>query len=66
MDNYHQHPDDCIPLVQENCPNATIANFDDGTCWCQYGNDMTEIPGEGMYACLLSTISNICSKLSHK
>ena len=40
--------DECVDLVQANCPWANIANADsnvaygqEGGCWCQHGNDKT-------------------------
>ena len=44
----------CIALVRSECPRATIANVDanvevygTGACWCQFGSDMSHVPGSG-------------------
>ena len=50
-------PDDCIAMVQAQCPTATIANIDDsgsGGCWCQYGYNPTP-DSSGYKSCVLVT-----------
>jgi len=50
---------ECIQLVREECPSATIANMEldgVGSCWCQYGDDMSPSPGAGWKSCLLSSV----------
>ena len=54
---YAASPDDCIALVQAQCPTATIANIDDsgsGGCWCQYGYNPTP-DSSGYMSCVLVT-----------
>ena len=55
---YAASPDDCIALVQAQCPTATIANIDQsgsGACWCQYGYN--PIPDSfGYMSCVLHTL----------
>ena len=54
-------PDECIVAVREECPDATIANFQGvpegemGSCWCQYGDNMEIDESTGWRACLLSS-----------
>ena len=58
---------ECIDLVRETCPDATIANVDidvdvgggDATysCWCQFGRDMTEVADARWTNCLLANAS---------
>ena len=50
-------PDECIAMVMEQCPSATIANIhSSGTmgCYCQYGSNPTP-DTEGWMSCVLST-----------
>ena len=50
-------PDDCIAMVQAQCPTATIANIDgsgSGGCWCQYGYNPTP-DSSGYKSCVLVT-----------
>ena len=50
-------PDDCIAMVQAQCPTATIANIDgsgSGGCWCQYGFNPTP-DTDGYMSCVLVT-----------
>ena len=50
-------PDECIAMVMEQCPSATIANIhSSGTmgCYCQYGSNPTP-ETEGWMSCVLST-----------
>jgi len=50
---------ECIQLVRNECPSATIAHMDvdgSGSCWCQYGTDLTSVSGAGWKNCLLSSI----------
>ena len=52
---------DCISMVVEQCPGATIANLHTdgyGSCYCQYGTNMTFVPDSGWINCLLSSISS--------
>ena len=52
-------PDECIAMVMEQCPSATIANIhSSGTmgCYCQYGSNPTP-DTEGWMSCVLSTAS---------
>jgi hypothetical protein len=53
--------EECIELVQDSCPFATIANYGGSwggfECWCQYGTDMSLDPGAGWKNCLLSSRS---------
>ena len=54
---YAASPDDCIAMVQAQCPTATIANIDDsgsGGCWCQYGYNPTP-DSSGYMSCVLVT-----------
>ena len=54
---YAASPDDCIALVQAQCPTATIANIDQsgsGACWCQYGYNPTP-DSSGYMSCVLVT-----------
>ena len=55
--------EECIALVRKQCPTATIANLDTsvgsdsnvkGSCWCQWGSDLTLVPGSGWKNCLLT------------
>jgi len=44
-------PDECIALVKEECPTATIANMpaddsNNGACFCQFGDDFSANPSE--------------------
>ena len=51
-------PDDCIAMVQAQCPTATIANIDgsgSGGCWCQYGFNPTP-DTDGYMSCVLHTL----------
>ena len=51
-------PDDCIAMVQAQCPTATIANIDEsgsGGCWCQYGFNPTP-DSLGYMSCVLHTL----------
>jgi hypothetical protein len=53
--------EECIALVQANCPGATIARYEMGggaskECYCQFGTNMTENVGGGYENCLLSTV----------
>ena len=55
---YAASPDDCIALVQAQCPTATIANIDQsgsGACWCQYGYNPTP-DSFGYMSCVLHTL----------
>jgi len=49
---------ECIQLVRDQCPSATIANLgvSSSSCWCQYGTDLTPVSGAGCKNCLLSSI----------
>merc|ERR1712110_1055341 len=53
---------ECIAMVREQCPGATIANMPNtgvGSCWCQFGTDMT--PDNSYWAnCLLCTLDGTC------
>ena len=55
--------EECIVLVRQQCPTATIANLDTsvgpgsnvrGSCWCQWGTNLTLVPGSGWKNCLLT------------
>ncbi len=55
---YAASPDDCIAMVQAQCPTATIANIDEsgsGGCWCQYGFNPTP-DSLGYMSCVLHTL----------
>ena len=55
---YAASPDDCIALVQAQCPTATIANIDQsgsGACWCQYGYNLGP-DSSGYMSCLLHAL----------
>uniref|UniRef100_A0A7S2V5Q8 SMB domain-containing protein n=1 Tax=Fibrocapsa japonica TaxID=94617 RepID=A0A7S2V5Q8_9STRA len=60
---YAASREDCIAMVQELCPTATIANYLVGgpDCWCQFGADMTYDPSSVWENCLLSTIGETTS-----
>ena len=50
---------ECISMVVESCPSATIANLNAdgyGSCFCQWGMNMMSVPGSGRINCLLSTL----------
>lgn len=64
---YASSKDECVDLVENNCPNANIANlaeFPGTDCWCQYhdgsdanGNTLTQLVTqtyENYESCLLS------------
>ena len=58
---YASSPSECIEMVLEQCPNATIANMPTqgyGKCSCQYGDDMREDLSEDWINCLLSDITS--------
>ena len=49
-------PDECITMVMEQCPAASIANIHSsgsGGCYCQYGTPTPD--NEGWMSCVLST-----------
>ena len=50
-------PDDCIAMVQAQCPTATIANIHESGsgCWCQYGFNPTP-DSSGYMSCLLHAL----------
>ena len=50
-------PDECIAMVMEQCPAASIANIGSsgsGGCYCQYGSNPTT-DNSGWMSCVLST-----------
>jgi len=50
-------PDECIAMVMEQCPAASIANIissGSGGCYCQYGSNPIA-DNEGWMSCVLST-----------
>jgi len=55
-------PWQCIAMVREQYPDATIANIVDagtGSCWAQYGSTLTKDPDEdksGYKSCLLASL----------
>merc|ERR1719510_1072257 len=52
-------------MVQEKCPDATIANMPEsghGDCWCQFGTNMNIDTGSGYMNCLLSALDPCLSR----
>ena len=53
-------PSQCIAMVQEQYPDATIANIDDsgsGSCWAQYGSKPTK-DKSGWKSCVLASMAS--------